>query len=160
MFFSSSGMCSMGMLMRRSAPLLRAFTTSQRGAVSVDFVALAAAVIGLGFGVVSFTTAALDSSSTEIATKIDGLEIQTQLPSQGSAERSDTPQVDKASGSGGRVEASGTGGSSTGSRDTVTRYSSVKVSVDGLGSAGGTSGATVKKASDEPLFKDQWLFPD
>ncbi|MDJ0992627.1 MAG: hypothetical protein QNI90_03575 [Dinoroseobacter sp.] len=169
MVFGFRGMSSLGGLIERHIFRLRAFLSAQGGGISVDFVPIVAAVIGLALGVVSVTSSALESSSEKIAATVGSFDIQTRLPGFGAVTDPDssdapqgvqpqpanTPQVERAPASGGS-----TGGTIGQANGLETRTSGVTVSVDRLGSAAGVSTTTETKDRDEAVFTDQWLFPD
>ncbi|MEM9393229.1 MAG: hypothetical protein AAGA38_05195 [Pseudomonadota bacterium] len=177
MFSKFPGRYSPGALKRRGALRLRAFAVSQSGAVAVDFVPLAAAVIGLAFGVVAVTTAALDSSSDEIASTMGQLEIQTRLPGKtglaipNAADRpsgegvqtAEIPQNDGVPGSftgrGTPSESGTSGGASGGTRYTEIIRTGVAISVESLDSEADSSEADPQNVRDDEAVTDQWFLP-
>lgn len=74
MFFGFPRMLSGGQA-RHPKPALRAFAESQSGAVTVDFVPLVCAVIGLGVAVVSFFGATLTSPTDSLAAMLDDINV-------------------------------------------------------------------------------------
>lgn len=179
MFFGSP-LSRVGDRGRRCKPFLRTFITSQRGAVTVDFLPLLFAVIGLGVAVVSFIGASLSTPTTQVSSMLESVTVGDYKLGLGgaNADRSaaglpkitDTPPVTppaaapeetdpgsaSANGTGQPVRgASGSGGSSGG-------VSTATVGLIGVVSVGAGSGGSQtipdrdgENESDESLFGNE-----